>query len=65
MLTYYLFSNYVFPYLMIGVVVTLLVDISIHYSKLTSRLTFLEIWGSIIFWPIILYVFLKGLFNQD
>ena len=62
---YYVIDNYLFPYFIIGVVVTLLVDLSIYYSKSSSRLTFAEIWGSIIFWPLVLFVFLKGFFNQD
>lgn len=65
MLVHYLIDHYIFPYFIIGVIVTGIIDLAIYYTKAGSRFTFTEIWGSIILWPIILYVFVKGLFNQD
>lgn len=44
-------------YLVLGILVAALLDISIHFTKSSERLTFLEIWGCIVFWPIILTVF--------
>ena len=44
-------------YLVLGILVAALLDISIHFTKSSERLTFLEIWGCIVFWPIILMVF--------
>ena len=45
------------PYLGIGVVVAALLDLSIYYIKSSDRLTLLEIWGCVMFWPFILMVF--------
>ena len=44
-------------YLVLGILVTALLDISIHYTKSSERLTLLEIWGCVMFWPAILMVF--------
>ena len=65
MLLQYLYSHYALPYVMIGVVITLLIDLTIAYTKSSERLTFVEIMYSIIAWPLMLYVFIRGFFNQD
>ena len=65
MLAHYLLNYYVFPYFIIGVIITIIIDVTIYFTKSSDRLTFAEIWGSILIWPLVLYVFLKGFFNQD
>jgi hypothetical protein len=52
-------------YLIIGILVAILLDTSIHYTKSSSRLTFLEIWGCVVIWPLVLVIFLKGLFSNE
>lgn len=51
-------------YLVIGIFLAAIFDIGIHYSKVTTRFTFLEIWGCVMFWPIVLVIaivaFIKG-----
>lgn len=42
------------PYLLSGVVIAIALDYFIHKSKATTRLTFLEIWGCVMFWPVLL-----------
>lgn len=64
-LVHYILSTYAVPYLCIGVITAIVIDVTIHYAKSSERLTFLEIWGAIVFWPLVLYAFLKGFFNQD
>jgi len=64
-LLHYIFDHYIFPYIAIGVLVAIVIDLSIHYTKSSNRFTFAEIWGAILFWPIVLYVFIRGFFNQD
>ena len=44
-------------YFLLGTVFTLLMDLSIHYTKSSERLTLLEICGCVMFWPFILMVF--------
>lgn len=44
------------PYLFIGVILAIMLDLFIHKFKATTRLTFLEIWGCIICWPIVIIV---------
>ena len=44
-------------YLVLGTLITALLDISIHYTKSSERLTLLEICGCVMFWPFILMVF--------
>ena len=50
-------------YLVIGVLVAVFLDISIHYTKSSDRLTFLEIWGCIMCWPIVLLIFVIAVIN--
>lgn len=42
------------PYLLSGVVIAIALDHFIYKSKATTRLTFLEIWGCVMFWPVLL-----------
>ena len=51
-------------YFLLGTVFTLLMDLSIHYTKSSERLTLPEIWVFIVFWPIILVIFLKEFFSN-
>jgi len=44
------------PYLLIGVIIAVMLDLFIHKFKASTRLTFLEIWGCIICWPIVIIV---------
>jgi hypothetical protein len=54
-------------YLVIGALIAALLDISIHYTKSTTRFTLLEIWGCTLFWPIVLVLVIilciKSFFN--
>ena len=43
-------------YLGIGVTIAALIDIVIHYTKVTSRFTLIQIWGCTMFWPIVLLI---------
>ena len=52
-------------YLVLGILVTALLDISIHYTKSSERLTLLEIWGCVMFWPIILTVFVVSFIRGE
>lgn len=42
------------PYLVIGVSIAALLDIVIHYTKVTTRFTLLQIWGCTMCWPMVL-----------
>jgi len=53
------------PYLGIGVFVAALLDLSIYYTKSSDRLTMIEIWGCVAFWPIVLIVFLISLIKGE
>jgi len=57
------------PYLVIGVGIAAIIDISIYYTKVTSRFTLLQIWGCTLFWPIVLVTivlaFIIGLTDQN
>lgn len=50
---------------MLGVTIAALLDMTIHYTKSSSRFTFLEIWGCIMFWPLVLIVFVVALTKRD
>jgi len=43
------------PYLTIGVTIAAILDIAIHYTKVTTRFTLLQIWGCTMCWPIVLF----------
>ena len=49
------------PYLAIGVTIAAILDIAIHYTKVTTRFTLLQIWGCTMCWPAVLVV-LAGAF---
>ena len=53
------------PYLVIGILVAALFDIMIHYTKVTSRFTLLEIWGCTMFWPFVIIAFIIGLIKSE
>jgi hypothetical protein len=42
------------PYLAIGVTIAAILDIAIHYTKVTTRFTLLQIWGCTMCWPAVL-----------
>ena len=42
------------PYLAIGVTIAAILDIGIHYTKVTSRFTLIQIWGCTMCWPAVL-----------
>ena len=42
------------PYLLIGVILVIMLDLFINKFKVSTRLTFLEIWGCVLFWPAVL-----------
>ena len=56
------------PYLAIGVTIAAILDIVIHYTKVTTRFTLLQIWGCTMCWPIVLLLlaaaFAAGKTNQ-
>jgi hypothetical protein len=43
------------PYLLIGVIIAIMLDFFINKFKASTRLTFLEIWGCVMFWPAVLF----------
>lgn len=54
------------PYLVIGFTLAALFDIGIYYTKVTSRFTLLEIWGCVMFWPIVLFIaIVTFIFGQE
>ena len=59
--------NFVFslPYLMVGVIFAALLDIFIHCKKASKRLTFLEIWGCAVGWPIIVFFVVIAYLSVD
>jgi hypothetical protein len=48
------------PYLLIGVLLAIMLDLFIYKFKASTRLTFLEIWGCVMFWPILLIIVIVG-----
>lgn len=65
MLEFILSTIFSVEYLVIGVLVAALLDISIHYTKSSSRFTLIEIWGCTMFWPLILIIFSIAFINGD
>jgi hypothetical protein len=53
------------PYFVIGIIITAMFDISIHYTKATTRFTFVEILGCTMFWPLAVLLFLVAFFKQE
>lgn len=52
------------PYLLIGIIIAIMLDLFILKSKVTTRLTFLEIWGCIMCWPIVTIIVITGFFKK-
>ena len=53
------------PYLGIGVTIAAILDIVIHYTKVTSRFTLIQIWGCTMCWPaVLLLLFFAFIFGQ-
>ena len=53
------------PYLAIGVTIAAMLDIAIHYTKVTTRFTLIQIWGCTMCWPVILItLFFAFIFGQ-
>jgi ABC-type tungstate transport system substrate-binding protein len=48
------------PYLAIVVTIAAILDIAIHYTKVTTRFTLLQIWGCTMCWPLVLVTLLVG-----
>jgi len=48
------------PYLGIGITIAAILDTIIHFTKVTTRFTLLQIWGCTMFWPIVLVVLCIG-----
>lgn len=44
------------PYLLIGTGIAAILDYLIHKSKATTRFTFLEIWGCMVGWPVLVFI---------
>lgn len=53
------------PYLAIGVTIAAILDIAIHYTKVTTRFTLVQIWGCTMCWPAVLvFLFFAFIFGQ-
>jgi len=53
------------PYLAIGVTIAAVLDIAIHYTKVTTRFTLIQIWGCTMCWPAVLVLlFFAFIFGQ-
>lgn len=52
-------------YLLLGILVAALLDLSIYYTKSSERLTSLEIFGCIALWPVILLVFVVSFIRGE
>ena len=53
------------PYLIIGILIAGAIDLGIHYTKSSTRFTFIEILSCTLFWPIIAVVFTIGFIKGD
>ena len=54
------------PYLAIGVTIAAILDIVIHYTKVTTRFTLLQIWGCTMCWPmVILLLAVAFIYGQE
>lgn len=47
-------------YLLLGITIAAMLDVAIHYTKVTTRFTLLEIWGCIVCWPAVLLLVALG-----
>lgn len=50
------------PYLLIGVILAVILDLVIHKSKASTRLSLIEIWGCAMCWPVILIIVIVAYF---
>lgn len=57
--------DYILPYLGIGVFIYIISDISIREMKSSEPFTFIEVVMCIVFWPVVIFLFLKGFFDED
>lgn len=64
MLTHFLISNILFPYLITGVIIAIAMDILIRILGSSKPFTFGDIWACILFWPIMVTGFIKGYTNN-
>lgn len=53
------------PYFLIGILTAIILDLYIHKTKITTRLTFIEIWGCIMCWPIVTVLFIITYFKNN
>jgi len=54
------------PYLAIGVTIAAILDIAIHYTKVTTRFTLIQIWGCTMCWPMVLLLLVAAfIFGQE
>jgi len=60
-----IFLHYIYTYFIIGIVIALISDICIYYTKSSEQYTFLEILGYILLWPIIILIVLVSLINKN
>lgn len=52
-------------YLAIGLIVAIFIDISIRINKTSEPFTLFEIWACIFVWPMVVYFFIKGFFDNQ
>jgi len=60
-----IFNQYIQPYLIIGVVISLTIDGVIRLSKSGEPFTTTEVIICILLWPSFLLQAIKGLFNKE
>ena len=53
------------PYILIGVILAIMLDLFIYKFKASTRLTFLEIWGCVMCWPIVTIIIFVGYFKNN
>ena len=57
--------DYMLTYLGIGVIIYILSDISIREMKTSEPFTFIEIVSCVLFWPFVVFAFIREFFNGD
>lgn len=57
--------DYILPYLGIGVFIYIISDISIREMKSSEPFTFIEVVMCVVLWPVVIFLFLKGFFDED
>ena len=58
-------SQYLIPYIGIGITIAIISDISIRQIKTSEPFTFLEMVTCIVIWPYIIFQAIKGFFNGN